>query len=230
MWGQCLQHQPHLHRSEAVHHVELVRNAHDLSEALDFPAPRQVISAGEGVAMIVEQPDGGRPVPFAAFAGTSRHDTVFRRTVRPRCGFPPFRIMPWVAGMAARGIGRHGVLLRHAKQRSLPPGKDLRRRHRHRSAPWRPQSFPRPSPWLLRLVLELGVQRLALFHGELALLHQTVDDLLALLKALLPQLNAGGQCPNAREKHPAQAFTQIEISHDTSFGYLWFQDYPPPVA
>ena len=81
---------------------------------------------------------------------------------------------------------------------------------------------------LLRLVLELGVQRLALFHGELALLHQTVDDLLALLKALLPQLNAGGQCPNAREKHPAQAFTQIEISHDTSFGYLWFQDYPHP--
>lgn len=145
--AQRLQHQPHLHRSEAVHHVELVRDAHDLSEALDFPAPRQVISTGKGVAMIVEQPDGGRPVPFAAFAGTSRHDTVFRRTVRPRCGFPPFRIMPWVAGMAARGIGRHGVLLRHAKQRSLPPGKDLRRRHRHRSAPWRPQSFPRPSPW-----------------------------------------------------------------------------------
>ena len=81
---------------------------------------------------------------------------------------------------------------------------------------------------LLRLVLELGVQRLALFHGELALLHQIVDDLLALLKALLPQLNAGGQCPNAREKHPAQAFTQIEISHDTSFGYLWFQEYPHP--
>lgn len=52
---------------------------------------------------------------------------------------------------------------------------------------------------LLRLVLELGVQRLALFHGELVLLHQIVDDLLALLKALLPQLNAGGQCPNARE-------------------------------
>lgn len=52
----------------------------------------------------------------------------FAEPVRPRCGFPPFRIMPWVAGMAARGIGRHGVLLRHAKQRSLPPGKDLRRR------------------------------------------------------------------------------------------------------
>ena len=46
--------------------------------------------------------------------------------------------------------------------------------------------------------------------------------------SLLPQLNAGGQCPNAREKHPAQAFTQIEISHDTSFGYLWFQEYPHP--
>ena len=59
---------------------------------------------------------------------------------------------------------------------------------------------------LFGLALELGVQGLALLNGQLALLDQIVNDFLTLL-------HRGGQGADARQKHLAQAFTEIEISH-----------------
>ena len=56
-------------------------------------------------------------------------------------------------------------------------------------------------------MLEFGVEGLALFDGQLALLDEIVDDFLTLL-------NRGRQSANAGEEDLTQAVTKIKISHD----------------
>ena len=60
---------------------------------------------------------------------------------------------------------------------------------------------------LFDLVLEFGVEGLALLDGQLALLDEIVNDFLALL-------NSGRQGTDAGETDLAQAVTKIKISHD----------------
>ena len=59
----------------------------------------------------------------------------------------------------------------------------------------------------LPVPFELSVENLPLLDRQLALLHQAVDDLLALLHAC-------GQRSNASQKHLVQSVTDMQIRHD----------------
>ena len=63
---------------------------------------------------------------------------------------------------------------------------------------------------LFDLVLEFGVEGLALLDGQLALLDEIVNDFLALL-------NSGRQGTDAGEKDLAQAVTKLKSAMMSSF-------------